>query len=127
MNRIITTFFSHTSSFLLLASVLLVIGAVNGRRLVDQRTLEKDLFVATNYVTQPNEQTRHIKEEHEEEHEQEELSRKADNDDDLEDIIDYHKFETATHSPDSFNVSTITDGEDTSTIAAALGVFKNVS
>lgn len=99
MNRIITTFFSHTSSFLLLASVLLVIGAVNGRILADQRTLEKDLFVATNYVTQPNEQTRHIKEEHEEEHEQEELSRKADNDDDLEDIIDYHKFETATHSP----------------------------
>jgi hypothetical protein len=42
----------RTSSFLLSSSILLV-GVVNGRRLFDQRMLEKDLFVLID-ETQPN-------------------------------------------------------------------------
>jgi hypothetical protein len=115
----------RTFLFLLLASFLLS-GVVNGRRLTDQRTLEKDLFVATNEVTHPNlpevqekqqSNTTRLMEEGEEEPQQ-----KAGN--------DGHDFETATHSPNAFNISGIADGKDEEDIfspAASLDVFKNVS
>jgi len=112
-----------TSYFLLSASVLLGGGVADGRRLTDPRSLESDLLVVAD-VTQPilfdveekHQMTRHI------EVEEEEPQQKAGN--------DGHEFETATHSPDSFNASAITDGIDDAdlfTSAASLDIFKNVS
>jgi hypothetical protein len=111
-------------SFLLLASVLLGSGVADGRRLTDPRSLESDLIVVAD-VTQPilfdveekHQMTRHI----EVEVEEDEPQQKAGN--------DGHEFETATHSPDSFNASAITDGideEDFFTPAASFDIFKNV-
>jgi hypothetical protein len=114
----------RTSYFLLSASILLVGGVADGRRLTDPiRSLESDLLVVTD-VTQPilfdveekHQMTRHI------EVEEDEPQQKAGN--------DGHEFETATHSPDSFNASAITDGideKDIFTPAASLDIFKNVS